>query len=121
MSGPIRPQDVLVKTNVVPAGQHGWAKARIEDGRALFTLSCNARVTGKVLVEPEAGTGSNPVYDAATLNWEKSPSVFSLRASIVLEVNGRPVVFSGGGSSISDSTPPAYLSLQEPLEPAASG
>jgi hypothetical protein len=113
--GNVKPQDVLVKTNIAPAGQFGWAKARIDGGRALFTLSCNARVFGTI--QKDQTSRSNILYGTG-LEWFDSPTVFVLRASIVMEVNGRPVAFYGGGGNIDGDTPPAFLSLDEPLEQA---
>jgi hypothetical protein len=46
-----------------------------------------------------------------------SPNVYSLTATVTVEIEGRPMVFSGGGEDLERDVPPAFLSLTEPLSP----
>jgi len=117
LSGGVNLNNLIIKTNLSPDGQSAYAKAVVSGGKAVFTVSLNALVVGKTLEPPLPGEGpQNPVYgDSSSLTWETSPVVVSLSVFTVLEVNGAPVVFSGGGGSLGDSTPPAFISMQEPL------
>jgi hypothetical protein len=79
-------------------------------------VKVNAKVVGAIHQVPLPGEfPSNPFYNAEGLIWSESPIVVSLAVRTVVEVAGRPVVFSGGGGSLSLGSPPIYVSYKEPL------
>jgi hypothetical protein len=116
-SGSVRTRNISLVTNLTgPKGTTGFAKARVDGGRAVFDVKLNAKVVGEFDDPPLTGEApSNPVYNSDSIVWQKSPLVLSLTVFTVVEVNGKPVVFSGGGSKIDFHTPPAFISYQEPL------
>ncbi len=117
-AGGISRKDVIITTNMTgTSGAGGTAKAKVSGGRAVFDIKLNARVVGVIEEAPLQGeTPSNPVYNPDSIVWQESPIIVSLSVFTVAEVSGRPVVFSGGGSSLESSSPPAFISYKEPLE-----
>lgn len=113
-------EKVYIRTNLTgDEGRPWFAKATIQDGRALFHVRLNTRVSGKVLPAPNSGSdnfGSNIIYgEAGNVGWEPSALIFSLSAYVSREIGGRAVAFYGGGSNIEFHTPPCFLSFREPL------
>lgn len=117
LTGSVPRRNIMIVTNLTgPTGSAGYAKATIVGGRAVFDVSLNARVVGPVLTAPLPGENSgNPVYDSSAVVFADSALILYLSASVVLEVNGRPTSFTGGGKDLSNSTPPAFISYKEPL------
>ena len=109
------PNDVTITTDLSPKGKPATAKATVIDGKAKFRLKSNMLVTGTVKESPAQEEKSNRFYPTSEVAWEKSPAVFAVMAQVVLEVNGKPAIFSGGGGSVEEDPLPAYLSLKEPL------
>lgn len=94
----------------------GFARARVQGGKATFRIRLNARVAGEARQPPLSTEISNRVYPGELVLFEEASLIFSLSASVIVEVNGRPVAFGGGGGSFAD-VPPAFLSFSEPLQP----
>jgi hypothetical protein len=109
------PTDVVIRTDLNHTGKKATAKATIIDGKASFYLSSNMLVQGEILDTPLGGELGNQYYSSGDVVWESSAVVFAVTAQVVLEVNGQPVVFSGGGGSTEEDALPAFLSLTEPL------
>jgi len=107
--------DVVIRTDLNPDGKTATAKATVINGKATFYLSSNMLVTGRISEPSPEGELGSKFYDSALLLWNKSPAVFAVIAHIVLEVNGQPAIFSGGGASVPEDALPAFLSLDEPL------
>lgn len=116
--GSVSPYDVIITTNISPNGQPMMAQARIENGVAEFKLKVNASVYGSSPDAPLTTEYNNLIYDQ-DLAWPQSPDVFALVAMIPLEVNGKQISFTGGGQSLTSSTPPVFLGLIEPLAPGS--
>jgi hypothetical protein len=112
--GSVSPYDVTVTTNVATTGQPMTAQARIENGIAEFNIKVNASVAGSCPDPPLPTEYNNLIYDE-DLGWPSSPEVFALVAMIPIEVNGKEISFTGGGNSLTSSTPPVFLGLIEPL------
>lgn len=116
--GNVSPYDVIVTTNVSPAGRPMMAQARIENGVAEFKLKVNAGVYGSSPDAPLTTEYNNLIYDQ-DLGWPSSPDVFALVAMIPIEVNGKQISYTGGGGNLTSSTPPVFLGLTEPLAPGS--
>lgn len=107
--------DVAIRTDLNPGGKPSTAKATIINGKALFYLKSNLLVDGEILDRPLDSELSTQIYSSAAIMWHPSPRVYAIRAHVILEINGHPVVFSGGGGSVEEDALPAFLSLLEPL------
>jgi len=107
--------NVVITTNLT-GGSLARAQARVDGGKAIFKVKYDARVVGKIIEVPEIPP-DNIVYERSgdELAWSPSPIVISLVAKVVIETNGLPTSFGGGGSDLKYHTPPCFLSLQEPL------
>jgi hypothetical protein len=114
--GGLSTSNMLVRTNLTgPGGTTGRARAMVENGRALFHVRCNSRVSGPVPEVPLGDEINNEVYDTDFLVFRPSPTILSLVVFTVVEVGGKPTVFSGGGFNIERCTPTSFISLREPL------
>lgn len=91
-----------------------FARATILNGKAEFRIRLNAVSIGELLEQPLDEEIENIIYNTAPL-WISTPLVFSLTATTSLPVRGKTIAFFGGGSSFSGSTPPCWLSFEEPL------
>jgi len=116
--GLVSPYSTTVYTNIATTGSPMMAQARIEGGIAEFKIKVNARVAGIAPDPPLSTEYSNLIYDQE-LGWPLSPEVFAIVASIPIEVGGKQIVFTGGGNSLTSSTPPVFLGLIEPLAPGS--
>jgi hypothetical protein len=91
-----------------------FARATILNGKAEFRVRLNSVSIGDLLALPLETEIENIIYGTAPF-WTPSPLVFSLTATTSLPVRGKTIAFFGGGSSFSGSTPPCWLSFEEPL------
>jgi hypothetical protein len=109
-------ENLYIVTNMTDekGTNRGFAKAKVEGGKATFKIRLNAKVTGKADDPPLDNESSNPIYQHVA--WDKSPLVVFLTAYVIFEVNGRPVTFGGGGQSLEGDFPPAFISFMEPLQ-----
>lgn len=117
---------IYIRTDLTgPEGRPWYAKATITNGRALFHLRLNTKVSGEVVKPPGFGSdkpGTNIVYgDSTNIGWSASPLIFSLSAYVPVEVGGNPVTFYGGGGDLELHTPPCFLSFNEPLSLGTEG
>lgn len=109
--------DVIIRTDLTgPAGRAASAKATVVGGKAKFSLSGNFLVSGNIKDPPLVTEVGNPIFPTGSILWTPSSMVFGVSVHTVLEINGRPSIFSGGGADLGAGTPPAYLSFLEPLE-----
>lgn len=115
-SGSVSPYSAMVYTNIATTGLPMMAQARIDGGIAEFKIRVNASVAGTATDPPLSTEYNNLIYDQ-DLGWPMSPEVFAIVASIPIEVGGKQIVFTGGGNSLTSSTPPVFLGLIEPLAP----
>lgn len=84
--------------------------------KAKFRVRVLARAVGETLTPPDSTQSpSNPVYQSEELFWEKAAAIVGLSVFTIITADGEAFVFGGGGSNLAGSTPPAYISLVEPL------
>lgn len=93
-----------------------FARATILNGKAEFRIRLNAFAVGARLELPLEEEIENIIYGNPPL-WIPRPLVFSLTATTSLPVRGKTIAFFGGGNDFSGSTPPCWLSFEEPLAP----
>ena len=67
--------------------------------------------------EQSASTEQNILY-GSLVGQPNASVILVLGASTIVDVNGNAVSFQGGGGSVVNSTPPAFLVLREPLTSA---
>jgi hypothetical protein len=111
---------LTIKTNLSPNGVIGSAVAQVENGSALFTVSCDAVVPAVSPDQQEsmlsAETALTPnIFYGTSFQAPQSGIYVVLTVYISMEINGQAVLFTGGGSDIINSSPPMFLSLMEPL------
>lgn len=101
-----------------PNGKAMTAKARIVNGKANFLITANAKVP--ILDEGEGGLDEkslqpNLIY-GVPFDTPKTGLYLTLTATTIVEVNGLPVTFVGGGGDLFVSAPPTFIALTEPLQ-----
>lgn len=115
--GDVHPSKMIIRTNLTgDDGSPRTAKAMVENGKALFHIRCNARISGEVPEPPLGAEIHNEVYSGDLLVFTATPSIAGLVVYTVVEVGGKPAVFSGGGFNLDKCTPTAFVSFREPLE-----
>ena len=109
---------IRIKTNMTgPNGKARSAKAKIENGKALFEISVNARVPEPKESISEQELIQNLFYKRYGILFQKPKSGLSLTLTVVtaIEINGKSVAFYGGGENLVTSAPPCFIELNEPL------
>jgi hypothetical protein len=110
--------NVRIKTNMTGLeGRARSAKARIQSGKATFTVSCNARVPRPKETISEDELQANLFYGVPFGKPTTGLSII-LTVHTTVEINGASVAFMGGGRDLVTSSPPAFIELIEPLRPA---
>lgn len=117
MSGDIDPKNIIITTNQGERAGSNVALVEVDtDGlsKAKFSIKILGRGVGIIKEAPQEG--SNIVYGYGSITWAASPSVVSLAAHTTINYQGQTFLFTGGGSNLGGSTPPAFISLVEPLD-----
>jgi hypothetical protein len=110
--------NTIIKTNMTgPDGRARSAKARIQNGKAVFNISCNARVPPAKDTISEKEVQTNLFY-GIQFDGPKSGLAIVLTVNTIVEINGSSVAFLGGGGDPVTSTPPTFIELTEPLRSA---
>ncbi len=107
-----------IKTNMTGTnGKARSAKAKIENGKAVFEITINARVPVKEETITEDELKSNLFYKIYGLQFNEPNSglAVSLTVTTPVEINGKAVAFYGGGGNVVTSSPPCFMELLEPL------
>jgi len=110
-------KSIRIKTNMTgPNGKAGTVKARVENGKAKFEISVNARVPNPSDKLLETDFIDNLFY--RTSQFVAPQTGLSIIVSVVtsVEINGRSVGFAGGGGSLVLNSPPCFVELIEPLQ-----
>ena len=112
----------MISSNMTTStGRPAWATATVEGGVATFQVSCDAWVPSinpnLTETEQSASTEQNILY-GSLVGQPNASVILVLGASTIVDVNGNAVSFQGGGGSVVNSTPPAFLVLREPLTSA---
>lgn len=109
--------NIIITTDLSPKGARRTAQATIINGRATFTVSLDAFVGDATGIEPPSpGEVTNVIYDSSLAGFAASPIVLTLTSYVVVEVDGKPVAFTGGTGDLAQGTPPVFLSFLEPLQ-----
>lgn len=112
-------ESIRIKTNMTgSSGRSRSAQARVENGKALFEISVNARIPKEDDDKfSEEEVQENLFYRTLGLTFEnpRTGLAIGLTVTTPVEINGKPVSFRGGGESLVMSAPPAFIGLREPL------
>jgi hypothetical protein len=82
--------------------------------KARFRLMVLTTAVGAMSQAPDFPP-NNPVYPSDAIGWIQAAAIVGLAVSTQVTVGGQTFTFSGGGTDLGLSTPPAFLSLVEPL------
>jgi hypothetical protein len=116
-------KNLIIKTNLTGTnGISGTANASVETiggfGKAIFRISINGSVPPPD--DNDVTQNDFTINNIYGIQFDRPNNgiVLVLTANTVVESNGNPINFKGGGSDLINDAPPTFLGLVEPLSPS---